>query len=171
MQRRSLLKLGLGAGAVLTLAGAGIAMWSPGWRDGRLSSSGQDVFTAVARAVLDGSLPVATVEQQQAMQAWQQRLEASIAGLAPATRRELSDLLAMLSTAPGRLMLTGLQQPWLAADTRSVQQALHAMRVSSSVTRQQVFHALRDLTNAAWFANANTWAALGYPGPQTVALA
>jgi hypothetical protein len=34
--------------------------------------------------------------------------------------------------------------------------------------RQQVFHALRDLTNAAYFADASTWAAIGYPGQQAV---
>ena len=42
------------------------------------------------------------------------------------------------------------------------------MRVSSGTTRQQVYHALRDLTNAAWFADAGSWDLLGYPGPQAV---
>ena len=42
------------------------------------------------------------------------------------------------------------------------------MRFADSLTRQQVYHALRDLTNAAWFADAGTWGLLGYPGPTTI---
>lgn len=102
------------------------------------------------------------------MQAHLQRLEASIAGLAPATRQELSDLLAVLGTAVGRRALTGLATPWAEANVVEVQHALSHMRVSSGTTRQQVYHALRDLTNAAWFADAGSWDLLGYPGPQAV---
>ena len=51
------------------------------------------------------------------------------------------------------------------ASTSELAQALQAMRVSGSQTRRQVYQALRDLTNAGWFADAGTWGALGYPGP------
>ena len=33
---------------------------------------------------------------------------------------------------------------------------------------QQAYQALRDLTNAAWFADPEAWSAIGYPGPQAV---
>jgi hypothetical protein len=49
-----------------------------------------------------------------------------------------------------------------------VQSALQAMRSSRLELRQQAYHALRDLTNAAYFADAATWAALGYPGPRSL---
>ena len=39
------------------------------------------------------------------------------------------------------------------------------MRASRIALRQQAYHALRDLTHAAYFADAATWARLGYPGP------
>ena len=88
--------------------------------------------------------------------------------VAPATRAELSDLLALLSTAPGRLALTGLSSRWAEASAVDVSQALQDMRLSSSQTRRQVYQAFRDLSNAAWFADAGTWEALGYPGPNPV---
>lgn len=122
----------------------------------------------MARAVLEGCLPADAAVQTVALQAHLQRLDASIAGLAPATRRELSDLLAVLGTAAGRRALTGLGTPWAQASAAEVQQALSRMRTSSSAIRQQVYHALRDLTNAAWFADAGSWDLLGYPGPQAV---
>ena len=168
MKRRSLLQLGLGATALLALAGAGVSAWRPGWRDGALSGPARDIFGAVARAVLQGCLPTDVAVRQVALQAHLKRLEASIAGLSPTTRKELSDLLAVLGIAAGRRAMTGLGTPWADASTAEVQQALGSMRVSNSATRQQVYHALRDLTNAAWFADAGSWDLLGYPGPQIV---
>lgn len=168
MQRRTLLQLGAGAGAVLALAGLGAALWAPGWRDGRLSDPARNVFAAVAGSVLDGILPNDARIRAQALDAHLARVEASIAGLAPSTRAELSDLLALLATAPGRLALTGLRVDWPQATTDAVGDALQTMRLSSIHTRRQVYQAFRDLTNAAWFADAGTWDALGYPGPQPV---
>jgi len=40
------------------------------------------------------------------------------------------------------------------------------MRVSGTTLRRQAYHALRDLTQAAYFSDPGTWAALGYPGPR-----
>lgn len=168
MKRRHLLQLGLGASVMLALAGAGLSAWRPGWRDGALTEPGREIFDAVARAVLQGCLPDEPTVQRVALQSHLQRLGASIAGLAPSTRRELSDLLAVLNTAAGRLALAGLGKAWAQASTAEVQQALSDMRLSSSSTRQQVYHALRDLTNAAWFADAGNWVLVGYPGPQAV---
>lgn len=81
---------------------------------------------------------------------------------------ELSQLLALLATAPGRSVLAGLPVEWTSASARDVQAALQAMRTSSLALRQQAYHALRDLTNAAYFADASTWAVMGYPGPRAV---
>lgn len=165
MQRRTLLTLGLVSGTALALAGAGAAVWTPGWRDGRLSEPARALFAAVARAVLDGVLPADPAVQAVALKGHLERLEVAIAGLPPATRAELSDLLALLCTAPGRWALAGLGSPWPEAGKAEIQAALQAMRVAGSEVRRQVYQALRDLSNAAWFADAGTWSALGYPGP------
>ena len=168
MQRRTLLKVGMGAGVLLTVAGAGVGLWTPGWTKDGLSAPARDGFAAVARVVLDGTLPEAAAGREAALAAHLRRLEASIAGLAPATRQELSELLAMLSLAPGRVALAGLGPRWADASVAELQAALQDRRVSSIATRQQVYHALRDLTNAAYYAEPATWAQLGYPGPTPV---
>ena len=134
----------------------------------RLGTAATEIFKAVAQTVLDGILPQDTRIREQALAAHLQRLEATIAGLAPATRAELSDLLAVLSTGPGRYALTSLGVPWSEASLPELSAALQGMRVSSSATRRQVYQAFRDLTNAAWFADAGTWGARGYPGPAQV---
>ena len=168
MQRRRLLTLGLASAAVLAVAGGGAALWQPGWADGRLSAAGRRVFRAVARAVLDGTLPSEASARGAALDAQLQRLDATLQAFPAATQAELSQLLALLSAAPGRLAIAGLSASWDDATVPDLQSALQSMRTASLALRQQAYHALRDLTNAAWYAEPSAWAALGYPGPRVV---
>jgi hypothetical protein len=165
MQRRRFLRLGLGATAVLAVAGGGVAWWGPGVVGGKLGAAGRKVFAAVARGVLDGMLPTDRLARHQALQAHLSRLDATVAAFPSATQAELSRLLGLLALAPGRLALAELWVPWDEADAAQIQRALQGMRTSSLSLRQQAFHALRDLTNAAYFADPSTWTLLGYPGP------
>jgi hypothetical protein len=166
LQRRTLLKLGVGTGAVLALAGAGVALWRPGLTQGHLSDDAKRIARHVADAVLDGNLPDEATARGTALDAHMTRFESTVGGLPPAVRAELSDLFALLSAAPGRWAITGLSSDWASASREDVATALQGMRRSRVAVRQQVYHALRDLTNAAYFADESTWAALGYPGPR-----
>lgn len=165
MQRRTLLKLGLGAAVTFALAGGGVALIQPGLRGAQLSDAGREVMRAVARAVLDGVLPADAAAQEQALAAHLQRLDIAIAAFPSATRAELSQLLALLASAPGRVALAGLSTAWPQASVEAIQQALQGLRVSRLTLKQQAYHALRDLTNAAYFSDASAWAHLRYPGP------
>lgn len=168
MQRRTLLKLGLGSAVVLAAAGGGLALLRPGLEGTKLSVGGRAMFGAVARAVLDGMLPAAEAARDAAVQAHLGRLDDTIAMLAPATRGELSQLVALLGSLPGRKWLAGLDADWPDASPAQVQAALQSMRASTVALRQQAYHALRDLTNAAYFADPGTWPAIGYPGPRAL---
>lgn len=169
MQRRTLLRLGLGSAVVLALAGGGLALVEPGlMHDGRLGRGAREVMRHVARAVLDGLLPVDAMAQRMALDAQLERLDAAIAPFPAATRAELSQLLALLAAPPGRWSLAGLRTSWEAAPVEEVAAALQSMRLSGLALRQQAYHALRDLTNAAWFAERAHWQALGYDGPVPV---
>jgi 16S rRNA G1207 methylase RsmC len=165
MQRRSLLKLGVASAALLAMAGGGLALLRPGLAQGRLTPAARGVFHAVARVVLDGSLPVAGTEREASLQAHLERLDAVLVAFPDATRAELSQLLALLVSSPGRKLLAGLHTDWHAASRDELAQAMLDMRTSSLALRQQTYHALRDLTNAAFYADATTWPLLGYPGP------
>jgi hypothetical protein len=169
MQRRTLLKLGLAGGATLALVGGGAALfYEPAWREGRLTETGRRVLGAVARAVLDGSLPADSGPQQAAIASHLDRMDATLHTMPPATQREVGDLLALLALPPGRLALAGLSTDWALADVAQIQAGLQAMRSSRLALRQQAYHALRDLTHAAYFADSATWAQLGYPGPTKI---
>lgn len=168
LPRRALLRLGVGAAVVLVVAGGGAAYWRPGVRDGHLSSSGREIFLVFGRAILDGSLPGDAAARDAALLQWLQRLDDTIAGFPKATRSELAQLLGLLATGPGRRWLTGLADDWPQANVPQVQAALQQMRVASSPIKQQAYHALRDLTNAAYFSAPATWGLMGYPGPNEI---
>lgn len=162
------MKLGVGGAAILALAGGGVALLRPGWVEGGLSADAAKVMRAVARAVLDGSLPADAVAREAALHGHMKRLDATIAGFPAAVQDELSQLLMLLASAPGRVLLAGLYKPWEEANVDELSAALQAMLTSSIALRQQAFHALRDLTNAAYFADPATWPLLGYPGPLAI---
>jgi hypothetical protein len=96
------------------------------------------------------------------------RMETTLSALPQWTQLELADLLAVLALAPGRIALSGLVSDWSSASVTEIQAALQTMRTSRIGLRQQAYHALRDLTHAAYFADSATWAKLGYPGPTKI---
>jgi hypothetical protein len=168
MQRRTLLNIGAGSAVVLGVAAAGVAWIEPGMRDGRLTAAGREVFAGVARAVLEGVLPAGPTARDAAVQQHLDRLDSLVGHLSPAARAELAQLTTLLASAPGRVAFAGLTVPWAQAGTDEVGRALQRLRVSTLELRQQAYHALRDLTNGAYFADSQTWALLGYPGPTQI---
>ncbi|MEO8022614.1 hypothetical protein [Polaromonas sp.] len=165
MQRRTLLKLGTVSAAVLAVAGGAAALMSAGLHDGRLSPAGRDVFKAVGRAVLDHSLPRDENQRRVSLNGLLDRVDELTLALPPHAQTELSQLLSVLATTPGRHLLAGLNESWPLATEDQLQQALQGMRLSGLAMRQQAYAALHDITAAAYFSDASTWPQLGYPGP------
>jgi hypothetical protein len=164
MRRRSLLALGAATAAVLALGGGALALLQPGLRDGSLSPAGREVFSGVGRALLEGSLPTGPA-MKTALDALLVRIDALVAALPQHAQAELSQLLALLASSPGRRALAGVGEPWHAAPVPQIQQGLQAMRVSSISLRQQAYQALHDIVDSAYFSDPGTWSLLGYPGP------
>ncbi len=171
MQRRTLLKVGIATGTLLALAGGTLALLRPARSEGRLTPAAQTMFGPLARAVLGALLPAQPAQQASALQGLVQRLEATIAGMPPAMQAEVDELLTIAASAPGRLALLGVGSSWDSASIAEITEALQSLRLSGLALRQQAFHALRDIINAAWFAEPANWAAIGYAGPRAVAAA
>jgi hypothetical protein len=168
MQRRSLLKLGAVSATVLLLAGGAAALFQPGLQQGRLTASAQAIFSSLARAFLDGTLPPNPVAQQAALAGLLQRIDVMVLGFPPHAQAELSQLLGILGTSLGRRTLAALPTDWHDASVAQVQDGLQLMRQSSLAMRVQSYQALHDIVGAAYFSDASTWATLGYPGPLNI---
>ncbi|HSH90433.1 MAG TPA: hypothetical protein VK996_10640 [Ramlibacter sp.] len=156
--------LGVVSAAVLAVGGGALALLQPGLHEARLSPAGREVFAGVSRGMLDGTLPAGDALAKAGDQLLA-RIEALIAGLPSHAQSELSQLLSILASAGGRRALAGLGTPWQAASVAEIQAALQSMRLSRISLRQQAYQALHDIVGSAYFADAQTWSVLGYPGP------
>jgi hypothetical protein len=168
MRRRQLLVVGALTGTLLGIAGLTLLWVQPARMQGRLSGPGREMLARIADAVLDEALPVGAEPRAAAIALHLTRLEDTVAGMPPAMQDEVDQLFTILATAAGRAGLFGLVTPWTRATRAEVQQALQTLRTSSLALRQQTFHALRDLTNAAYFADKDAAQWLGYPGPRVL---
>jgi len=149
---------------MFAIGGGTLALLQPGLHQARLSSAGREVFAGVSRGMLDGTLPAGD-ELAKAGDPLLARIDSLIAGLPSHAQSELSQLLSILASAGGRRTLAGLDTPWHAASISEIQAALQSMRLSRISLRQQAYQALHDIVGSAYFADAQTWSALGYPGP------
>lgn len=165
MQRRTWLKLGTASAAILVVGGGVAVLAEPGLVDGRLAAVGRLVFGSVGRAALDGSLPTEGAARQAALDGLLYRIDALVSALPPHAQSELSQLLSLLASTPGRRGLAGLSPRWDDASIAQLQAALQSMRISKLSLRQQAYHALHDIVGGAYFSDASTWGQLGYPGP------
>lgn len=113
MHRRSWLKLGLAGATILALGGgAAVAVGGPGVIHGRLSSHVRPVMSAMAAAILDGSLPNEERARALALEGFLERIDGLVAGLPAHAQNELWQLLAVLGSGAGRQLLAGLDQDW-----------------------------------------------------------
>jgi hypothetical protein len=169
VKRRTWLVLGGFGAAVLSLGGVTLALWRPGWAEGRLTPAGREFFATIARTVLAGMLPAAgTPAHEAAMRGHLERLEATVGGMPAVVQAEIAELTALLLHPAGRYALAGLSTDWTRADPSTLQATLQGLRESPQQMRQQIYHALRNLTNGAYFSDRTTWAAIGYPGPRPI---
>lgn len=165
MQRRTLLKLGLASGAVLALAGGAAVLLRPGLEQGRLAPAARPLFVSVGRAILQGTLPAEPGPQARALDGMVERVDALAQNLPLPVQAELSELVGLLCTAPGRRLLADLAPGWEEARPEEVRAALDGMRFSALALRQQAYQALHEIVVGAYFSEESTWKVLGYPGP------
>jgi hypothetical protein len=168
MHRRTWLKLGVASAALVAVAGGSLALLRPGLDSARLAPGGRQVFGAVTRAFLDAVLPAEPARRNAAVEGALDRIDGLVANLPDHAQAELSQLLALLASAPGRRWLAGIATAWPDAAVQDVQQGLQSMRTSGLMLKQQAYHALHDIVAGAYFAEPATWALMGYPGQREV---
>lgn len=170
MQRRRLLKLGVVSATAIGVAGSvALLLRKPETQAKPLTASAFEVLSTVSAVLLEGSVPTDAPARTAAMANYFDRLADTVSGLPPGSQRELAQVLSLLALAPGRRILSSLGTDWLLASREEVRGALDTMRRSRVMLRRQIYHALRDLARAAWYADPTTWVALGYPGPRPIA--
>ncbi len=168
MSRRALLKAGIAGGAALVVARWLYTSTSPPAR-GAQDAAGFDpaarsVVAAIIPVFLDGALPggvEASAAQAQTLDA----VGRIIAGLPPATRKELADLFSLLVFPPSRCLIAGVWSNWPDATREAIASFLTRWGESRFALLRSAHAALHQLVFSAWYANPLAWPAIGYPGP------
>jgi hypothetical protein len=170
VKRRTLLKAGIAGGAVLVLArfmvGSNSHPESPDAHGSALDSAAQAIVAAIAPVLLEGGLPLGVSMEARAEVV--AGVDRAVAGLAPAARKEIAELFALLSFAPTRCLLAGVWSPWPSASRESVAAFLDSWRDSRFALLRSGYGAMHQLVMAAWYGNTRSWPAIGYAGPPSL---
>lgn len=163
VSRRRFLKTGVAGGVLLACAG-----WLNAAGARRLSAAEREMLAAVVAVLLDGALPRGGEARQKLVLRTVDGIATAIAGLSLATQKEIGELFGLLTPGPGRLLVARVSRPWRAAEAVEIAGFLQSWRGSRLALLQSAYAALHDLTFAAWYAQPDTWEAIGYPGPPEV---
>lgn len=169
VSRRSFLKLGLGASAVLATAGltatlSGCSSDSPASGFQVLRDSDIPMLSAIM-STLVGPHPAMN---QRNLNAAIAQLDLTLAWTSAAVQKQVTDLFGMLSMGVTRGPLTGIWGSWENATPAEVQSFLDRWRDSRLDMLRQGHSALNQLLQMAWYALPVSWEAAGYPGPPII---
>lgn len=170
ISRRTLLKAGLAGGAALLLARWLYTTTStpPAVQDRpTLEPDARAIIAAIIPVLLDGALPTGADEKPARAEALA-AAELAIAGLPPATRKELDQLFSLLAFAPTRCVVAGIWSPWPEATPESIAGFLSRWRDSRFALLRSAYDALHQIVLAAWYGNPRSWPAIGYAGPPSL---
>jgi hypothetical protein len=170
LTRRAFIQAGAVGTAALVAAGA-----YEGWQLRDHVAPDGTALTPALRALFVAVLPV-LIEGAGGASSWTPPLEAAalagvertVAGLPPASQKELRQLGSLLDQRPIRFALTGVWSSWDRTDNVAVKAFLLKWRYSSNPMLASGYQALHDIALGAWYARPETWPDLGYAGPPSL---
>jgi len=160
--RRTFIKTGLLGAAALAVAGGLYRLRQPApLQPYQPDAATRAALTAIVPAMLQDALPAADAT---ALAATIERMQAAIAGLPLPTQKEVAGLFGLLTLAPTRRLLAGVPD-WAEASPEQVTAFLRSWQQHRFALLQSAYQALHDLIFGAWYADPESWSAIGYPGP------
>ncbi len=161
MDRRQFLMAGLvGTAAVAT----GIVLWPVDTPLPGLTDPQARVLRALVLPVLEGAAPAPVLEDQ--ADALVHQVAQTIATLPPGSQAELNRLFELLEHRLGVLALTGSLTPLLARQPEALAEMLNQWRSHFLDTLVIAYQGLKELLQAAWYADPTHWPALDYQKQQ-----
>ena len=168
--RRRFIQAGAAGTALLALAGfVGRPRAQPGAKLRNLDARGVELLQVLIPVVLAGALPSGP-ERAPAIDESVQAFDRAVSGLEPEIQEEIGQMLGLLLYAPTRIAVAGVWPAWREASPEEVASFLRGWRDSGSILKRSGYRALTQLIQAAWYGNALSWPAIGYPGPPAEAL-
>ena len=171
--RRQFIKTGIAGGLLLAAAAV---LHRPLDRMGKqalvagnpLDPSLRTVVRAVAPVMLQGVFPAAGPERGAALERITRGVALAVDALSAASQKEVAELFALLAFAPTRIAVAGVAASWDQASVADIEGFLRRWQDSRLDLLKSGYQALHDLVFGAWYADPESWAAIGYPGPPLV---
>jgi hypothetical protein len=166
LSRRSLVKAGLFGAGMLGISGIGLGLQSTVYRSPQstlraLSAREYSIIAAVADRVCprESDMPSARALLVA------DHLDGAVFRMHPGAAAEFKQLLALLENAAVGMVFEQRARPFTACKPEVQDRVLRAWQLSRFSLRRTGFRALAGLCMAAYWAQPETWVALGYPGP------
>lgn len=171
--RRQFIKAGIGGSLLLAAAAA---LHAPLERMGKralvvsspLDPSLRTVVQAIAPVILQGAFPAAGPERAPALERITTGVARAVGALSAAAQKEVAELFALLAFAPTRIAVAGLTAGWEESSAADIEGFLRRWQNSRVDLLRSGYQALHDLVLGAWYADPESWVAIGYPGPPPV---
>jgi len=154
--RREFIKTGLAGSLLLNAA----ACSRPGKSDGR-----SQVLSTLIPVILAGALSPRPEDAIRQINRTLSGVETAINGLSLPAQKEIGELFDLLAFPLTRMLAAGLWSPWEEATPASLIAFLDSWRHSRFDLLKSAYAALHDLILGTWYAQPESWAAIGYPGP------
>ncbi|UCX05921.1 TAT leader-containing periplasmic protein [Shewanella glacialimarina] len=123
------------------------------------------LFSVLIPVLLDGALPEVASQRKLAIDTTIDAIQASIDVLPTDQQAELSELLALLESRLGLLILTGSMTPLMMRSPVDLTNMLEAWRFHYLDMVQTAYLGLRELILASYYATPAHWGKLGYAKP------
>ena len=171
LSRRSLLKIGLLGGAVLATAGVTVTLvdrFASAPAQGHLALRPADlpILAALVPVMLEGAVEPKRLSD--AARNTIQGLDHQLAHLSPEMLKLTRQMLDVLALPVTRGPLTGIWSGWESASPEAVRHFLARWENSALALLRMGHASLLQLVMMAWYAQPESWAHCGYPGPPTV---
>ncbi|MBY6187192.1 TAT leader-containing periplasmic protein [Marinobacter hydrocarbonoclasticus] len=160
MDRRQFLMAGLVGTAAVA---AGVALWPTETPLPGLTDPQARVLRALVVPVLAGAAPEAQLSARADAVAHQ--VAQTILTLPAGSQAQLNELFGLLENRLGVLALTGSITPLLARQPEALAEMLEGWRHHFMETLVIAYQGLKELIQAAWYADPAHWAPLGYQKP------
>lgn len=123
------------------------------------------LFSVLIPALLDGALPDVASQRRLAIDTTLDAIQVSISVLPVDQQAELMELLALLESRLGLLILTSSMTPLMMRSSADLTKMLDAWRFHYLDMVQTAYLGLRELILASYYATPAHWGKLGYAKP------
>lgn len=165
MDRRTFLKLSIGAALVLGVSGTSIR-WIH--RARRAPEDGFQILRPQDRVFFAALLPIILAGHENFkphLHATLQSLDSMLLHSSPAIQKQVYDLTDLATFSVTRGMTTGVWRDWSEVTSRHAAHFLDRWRHSRIGLFRQGYQGICQLCQMAWYGLPHAWDTVGYPGP------